>query len=198
MDQKQNLIQQILEIEQEMFISVPTEQEYNCQQDTESFKLHRTAQFVTWSSGALSSYLGDLEKARADEKNLMTIKYARMDDLIPRENHNPLVEKIAAIQYAWQKEMFSNYPAFMKGARPLDRSQDVSGATSFETYLTAELETYSDATLSLLYQDFAEKQSSGRNMAEESYEYLVRRLGYDNLDQVEERLRKGAGPSADQ
>ena len=92
-----------------MFLSVPADGDFSCQQYPDSFRLHRKAQFSIWSDDTLESYLYDLQRAEKEEKNLMTIKYARMDDLIPRENSNPLIDRIAEIQYRWQKELFHTY-----------------------------------------------------------------------------------------
>ncbi len=81
----------------------------------------------------------------------------------------------------------------MSGARPVEKSADSNSATSFETYLKNELKTYSDKTLTLLYEDIAAKQKSEINMAEETYELLVQATGYTSLKQAESilSLRKG-------
>jgi hypothetical protein len=118
MSQKEVLISKILDLKLEMFLTVPTEQKASCQEYPDSFRLHRRAQFALWSENTLRSYLKDLEKAETDGSNLMTIKYARMDNLIPCRNKNPLIQKIIDVQYRWQQEMFSKYPYLMKGARP--------------------------------------------------------------------------------
>jgi hypothetical protein len=130
----------------------------------------------------------------------MTIKYARMDDLVPRENHNPLIEEIAAIQCRWQQELFEKYPALMAGARPLSSSSngapssDSAVHTSFETYLRGELETYSDNTLSLLYRDMTDLLNRGINGSERVYERLTRELGYKSIEDADrvQRERRGS------
>ena len=120
----------------------------------------------------------------------MTLKYARMEKLITIINRNPKIEKILAIQHGWQREMFSKYPHVMSGARPLSKSAETSSVTSFETYLRGELETYSDRTLSLLYEDIKRKFDNRVNMAEETYEALVRASGMKSLEEAEKLKRK--------
>jgi len=183
--EKKELIQGILEIELEMFLSVKAKGNPSCQQDPKSFKVHRGAQFQVWSERTLQSYLGDLEKARDEGVNLMTLKYARMEGIIPQRNANPLIDDIAGLQYAWQKEMFAKYPRMMAGARDLSSGDDTEHRTSFETYLKGELETYSDETLASLHADMLEKKKKGINMSEEVYQILVRQYGYNSIDEVE-------------
>ena len=190
MSDKQEIIKEILEIELEMFLTVRTQQRSSCQDYPESFKLHRRVQFTAWSEETLKSYLKDLKNAVKEGVNLMTVKYARMDDLVPEENKNPLIGEIVKIQYGWQEEMFRKYPYLMGGARPLSRSEDNSRKTSFETYISGELETYSGATLELLYKDMSKKIEDGVNMSEEVYGYLVREMGYSSIDDAETKAKK--------
>jgi hypothetical protein len=190
MDEKQEIIKEILGIELEMFLTVRTQQRSSCQDYPESFKRHRRIQFTAWSEPTLKSYLNDLKEAVEKGTNLMTIKYARMDNLIPAENKNPLIDRIVEIQYGWQKEMFKRYPYLMGGARPLSTEEDSARKTSFETYLRGELETYSDTTLELLYKDMSEKLRRGMNMSEEVYGYLAGEMGYSSIDDAEQKTKK--------
>jgi len=182
MASREELITKIVELELEMFLAVPADGSYRCQQDPEGFGLHRRVQFSIWSEAALQSYLADLHRAREDGINLMTIKYARMQDLIARENRNPLIAEIIGIQYRWQEEMVQKYPYLMAGARHLPESDDNAEGTSFETYLRGELETYSDDTLALLHRDVTQLQKMGINGSEKIYDLLVKELGYDSIE----------------
>ena len=193
MADREKLIQQIVDSELRMFLSVPADGEYSCRQHPDSFRLHRSVQFSIWSDDTLASYLHDLERADKEKRNLMTVKYARMDDLIPRENFNPLIDAIADIQYQWQTEMFKQYPNVMAGARPLSEESDTPSRTSFETYLKGELETYSDNTLALLHRDLGALAEKGMNGSKMVYERLVREMGYSSLDEVEE-IQQGKRP----
>ena len=184
------ILKKIIDIELEMFIAVNSRQESGCQKHPESFRLHRWVQFLPWSYEALLSYLNDLIRAKSEGQNLMTLKYARMENLIPNINRNPLIDKIVSIQHNWQSEMFSKYPYFMRGARPLSSTVKTSMMTSFETYLRGELETYSDKTLSLLFADIEYMIDKGINMAEETYKALVRASGIKSLEEAEKLKRK--------
>ena len=186
---EKDIIDKILEIEKKMFLTVKTKDEAPCQRDIESFLLHRRAQFMPWSSEVVHSYLHDLEVAAQQGKNLMTLKYARMEDKIPILNNNPLIEKIVEISRDWQGEMIQHFPSIMRSARPLNDS-DSSGMVSYLTYLKAELETYSDNTIMLLYRLILLKKNQSINMSEEVYKYLVTEMGYESIADAESIMQK--------
>jgi hypothetical protein len=190
MADRKKLIEWVVESEFRMFLSVPADGDYSCRQHPDSFRMHRKAQFNIWSDDTLESYLHDLQRAEKEGKNMMTIKYARMDNLIPRKNFNPLIDRIAETQYRWQQEMFHTYPHFMTGARPLSEADDSALKTSFETYLKGELETYSDNTLSLLHRDLNNLAEKGINGSKLVYDYLVKELGYGSLEEAEQAQKK--------
>ncbi len=183
--EKLEIIDEIIQRELVMFLSVSSVAQSPCQQHPEQFELHRRAQFSCWSKETLASYLQDLTKAWETGANLMTLKYARMDNLIPPLNTNPLMDTILGHQCAWQQSMIEKYPGIMTGGRPLSRKEDSEMMTSFETYLRGELETYSDSTLALLNKDILDKHAQGISMAEEIYTWLVKEMGYGSLDEAE-------------
>lgn len=194
---KDNLISEIIEIEMKMFLSVPNSQKASCQKYPLRFEMHRRAQFLPWSEDTLESYLGDLDKAVKKSENLMTQKYARMDNLIPQINRNPLINKIVKIQLKWQEEVTSKYPNLMRRARPLSNYENSTEVMSFETYLAGELETYSDKTIGLLYRDICYKIRKKINMAEEVYSILVKEQGYGSIRKAERTIGKGQGNNID-
>ena len=185
--EKDRTIEEILDIELAMFLSVNSEQTSGCQDHPESFKLHRRVQFSVWSVDTLASYLADLRLAQDSGKNLMRKKYALMQGLIPQENTNLLIEAIVRIKIGWQAEMFRKYPALMRGARPLTDAEEDARMTSFETYARGELETYSDRTLERLHADLVAKRARGINVSEEVYELLAKASGYASLQEAERR-----------
>ncbi len=189
MMEKEKLITQILEIELDMFVSVRSRYPVACQDDPEGFRVMRSAQFVAWSEETLQSYLSDLKNAVDDGRNLMTLKYARMENLIPPLHENPQIDnmlnEIVGVQMAWQKEMFAKYPALMSRGRPLTDTERQEADTSFKTYLRCELETYSLMTLTHHFRDIMVKRSSGENMTEEIYVHMVSELGYSDLEEAE-------------
>jgi hypothetical protein len=188
MSEKDNLIENILELELSMFLNVPSRYPASCQENPDAFRLHRGAQFSVWSEETLQSYLGDLSKAKEQGHNLMTLKYARMENLVPPLNVNPIIEIIVHMELEAQREMFSRYPNFIGQGRSLE--DDSAGATSFKTYLRGELETYSDRTLELLYEDIRQIKDRGQNFAQQVYSNLVKNLGYHSIDELEDTLCK--------
>lgn len=184
-EKKRDLIVRITEIELRMFLTVSARERASCQEHPEEFKRNREAQFSTWSENTLKSYLNDLILAEAEKRNLMTLKYGRMQNILPGLNSDPLIEKIVNIQYMWQKKMFEKYPKMMSGARAIDKSEDNAVHTSFETYLRGELETYSGETLRLLYEDMEEYLRKKKNMNEALYTHFVQSLGYQTIEEVE-------------
>ena len=198
MGKKDELIREILEKELQMFLSVRAQEPVSCQQDPEGFRVNRAAQFSAWTEETLASYRVDLEMAVEQGRNLMTLKYARMENLIPKLHDDILVEnlidQIVSIQVAWQKEMMARYPYLMKGGRPLDDGEEALQTTSFVNYLRGELETYSADTLAHLYRDVTESQAKDRNMTLAIYENLVKSHGYASIEEAEaaaERRTKG-------
>jgi hypothetical protein len=189
MAEKDNIIDAILEIELQMFLTVNPQQTSGCQEHPESFKLHRRAQFAPWSEEALGSYLEDLHAAQAHGKNLMRRKYARMQGLLPPVENSPVLEEIVRLKMDWQRAMFRDYPAVMAGARPLTAESTRAQMTSFETYARGELETYSERTLGLLHRDLLEIQARGESLSEKVYDYLVRASGYASLKDTEMKLK---------
>lgn len=189
MEHKETIIDSIIKLELEMFLSVPTDQKSYCQEHPDHFQVHRRAQFISWSEAALQSYLNDLVNAKGKSRNLMTIKYARMGKILKRQNFSPYIEIIVAAMMAWQKKIIRSYPLLMQRARPCDQNEDSSAMISFETYLRAELETYSNATLKLLSDDIQKYQNMGINMPEQTYRYLASKMHFSSLKELEETVR---------
>ncbi len=186
---RDELIQEILEKELQMFLSVRAQEPVSCQQDPEGFRMTRAAQFSVWSEQTLASYREDLEKAVEQGQNLMTLKYARMEDLIPKLHDDILVDnlldQIVAIQLAWQKEIMAKYPYLMKRGRPLEEGEEALQTTSFVNYLRGELETYSADTLAHLYRDVTESLANDRNLTQAIYENMVKSHGYASIEEAE-------------
>lgn len=183
-----DLIEKIVDIEYRMFMSVNAEGPATCREDAEAFRIHRKSQIAQWSAETLENYLRDITEAEKAGQNLMTVKYARMDNLIPPVNTSDYIDKITEILIPWQEEFIRLYPRFMQKGRPLRSTDEGEGMVSFETYLRCELETYSERTLASLYGDVLRYRQQGKNMSRESYEYLVRALGYESLEKVEASL----------
>lgn len=190
---REELKNNILDIEIKMFQEVPVRECAACQNNMGSFRLIRGAQFVDWSEKTLQSFYNDLLKSEKEDKNLMTLKYARMEYLIECLNLDPLVEEITDIQFEWEKEIYTKYPNFISQmGRPLNESVEhtMNGAVSFKNYLRSELETYSSETLKLLHQDIMEYKKKGINMVEDIYLEVMANLGINSLEKAEEQAKK--------
>ncbi|MGA2547660.1 MAG: DUF4125 family protein [Rectinemataceae bacterium] len=187
-DPKAALIDGILELEMEMFLAVPTEGSCECKENIDLFGVHRKAQFQAWSEPTLRSYLEDLGTARRKGINLMTLKYARMEDKIPRYNTNPAIAELVDIMLAWQVEFLERHGRLKERARPLEHDDTDNPVRSFPHYLGSELETYSTRTLACLLEDIHAKRAAGVNMSEEIYRNVFDGLGYDSVDTAERSI----------
>lgn len=195
---KDALLEQILARELDMFLRVPTDGPCECKENQEQFAVQRRAQFQAWSERTLASYLADLEAAAAKGLNLMTLKYARMDGRIPPFNASPLIPELVEILLAWQREFLARHARLGQRARPLECEEGENAVRSFRRYLSAELETYSEATLTRLREEVRAKQEAGINMSEEIYAHLFRELGYGSIEAAEGSLPARDPPSSGQ
>lgn len=188
MPEKTDLIQNTLKIELEMFLSVPTDHPARCQDSPDGFKLARGSVFEAWSDATLEAYLEDLTRAQAAGRNLMTEKYARIDNRVPCMNMNPKIDDIVKIEAAWHKETQQKYPRLFAGppAEGLHR-------TPFEVYLRSELETYSDKTIDSYFVDAMNAKGQGQNLVEEKFGRMFQKLGFRSLAEAEEAVKKKSG-----
>jgi hypothetical protein len=176
----EELLRDIVAIELRMFLTVQTAAPTTCQEQPETFKLMRRAGFHVLSPETLESYLQDLQEALEEDSNLITLKYARIDELIPCLNNNPAIGKIVDIEERWFKELEQKYPLTFR-----NRAEFAAG-----TYLRSELETYSDHTLELYLKDVTKALHEGRNLTAERYTYLFKQLGYNSIDDMEHERKK--------
>ena len=186
MKNKRELIQEVIDLELDMFLNVRAREPASCQEDPEAFKFHRGVLFSVWSKAALESYRDDLVRTNAEGLNLMTLKYARMENSIPPLSENPLIDRIVEIEIAWAKELAAKYPKLHSRGRPID--EDGPGGTSIKTYLRGELETYSDNTLTLYHQNQNQALERKENLAEEVLLATVVGAGYGSLQEAEDGL----------
>lgn len=194
------LIDEILALEWEQFRAVENEDgPAPCQQDPAAFDIMRRSQLMTWPKPLLQSYRQDLLCAKAEGRNLMTEKYARMmESTAPEsyaalaealpvlsESHQKLVELVIVPQIRWMEQYVEKYPKLAAGNRRIYTSEDSLYETSYETYLRGELSTYSDKTLGLYQAFIRELLNSGRNLMLEVMENTVRFYGFSSLAHAE-------------
>ncbi len=175
---REELSKSIIEIELDMFERVRTSEPSVCKDRPETFKVMRGMAHFGLSTETLESYLEDLHDAQAEGRNLLTEKYARMDDLIPPLKVNRFIDDIVETEARWMKDLSERYPRTIKGG------------PGFELYLSSELETYSDQTLRLYCSDVSKAEKEGRNLAEERYTKLFHRIGYTSIDEIEKMSSK--------
>jgi hypothetical protein len=199
-----DLIAEIVKAEWKMFADVPNiGGKAACQEDYNTFEINRFAQAASWSEAALKSYLNDLTQAEKNGRNLLTEKYARMMQTTrPLEYANikhllpslapeipALINKIVDIVLEWEEQLLKKYPYILKKGRPIYSSQDTMYVTSTETYLRGELATYSLKTLRLYYENVFRQKSENINGAELTLDYMMRRYGFNSLEEANNRLK---------
>jgi len=179
---RDQLIEEIVGIELRMFLAVETPEPMPsaCQEQPDMLKLMRRASHWVLSDETLKSYLQDIQEAIEEDRNLMMLKYARIDNMIPILNNNPLIDKIVDIESQWFQELAEKYPLTFKGRS--DYSANV--------YLRSELETYSDRTLELYYKDISKAVTEGRNLTSNRYTYIFQQSGYSSIEEMEQDMRK--------
>jgi len=176
---REELLNEIIEIELRMFDQVRTSEPSLCKDRPGTFKVMRGMTHSVLSTKTLQSYLEDLQKAKAEGRNLLTEKYARMDNRIPPLKTNPIIDDIVEIEAHWMEELSQKYPrTFKRGP-------------GFKIYLSSELETYSDETLKLYFGDVSRAEKEGRNLAEERYNRLSQQIGYGSIDEMERKRGEG-------
>lgn len=182
-EDREDLIREIIAIELEMFGNVKARERAFCQELPDTFRTMRWMAHSVLSGDTLASYLDDLQQAAYAGRNLMTEKYARMENLIPPLKNDPeivaVLDEITETEQNWMKEFSQHYPGILQG--------DGSG---FAGYFRCELETYSDRTLKLYLSDVTDARDRGINLAEQSYVNLFKRLGYESLDDVVKETSK--------
>lgn len=187
MSSKQDIIETIVIIEWEMFRSVESAAPASCQNSPESFRGIRASIYEEWPEPALESYLRDLIRAREEERNLVSEKYARMDNLLPPLKENPLIEDIVRIEADWQEEIRNKYPMIYRSTcRTTDPADD---GGNFSVYLRSELETYGDKTIELYHEHVKRAEANHDNLSLRMLERLVKKSGYEDLENAEKQLR---------
>lgn len=178
---RESLIESITDLEQDMFTAVNNRGgESPCQQRLKTFRLMRWMTHSVHTLEYLESYLRDLQAAKESDRNLMTEKYARMEGLIP-SHITPEISFVVDTESTWMDELKTRYPFCFS-----------TQGQGFKTYAASELQTLSPESMTLYNQEVKDALVAGRNLLQERYENLYRRLGYASLELVEEEAEKKA------
>ena len=176
---KESLIQDIVERELAMFLATPNEGGPSvCQTRPQSFRLMRWMNHSTHDVSTLESYLDDLKDAEARGRNFMIEKYARMENRLPPLSTSPLLDEITDAESAFLREASAHYPHAITG----------NGHTASRNSGRSELETLSERTRKLYSAEVKRAQQEGRNLAEERYDNLWKRLGEGSLAAYDAKL----------
>lgn len=199
------LIDQVVALEWQLFQNVANVGgRAACQDNHETFSVMRSSQITAWSAVVLDSYLRDLTEAKAQGRNLLTEKYARMMEFTaPGEyariqHHLPqleqqallLIERIVEIHMAWNAEISDRFPDIRKRGRPASSTGDMLNITSVETYLRGELATYSPRTLELYYQNALEQKDQNINGAQIVLDAMVQQYGFLSLAEANKAMKR--------
>lgn len=182
------LLNNILTREWDMFVQVKSLHPAACQSAPDNFRTIRGSVFEMWTEEMLAAYLQQLEEAKACGRNLLTEKYARMDNLIPPLIENPLIDDIVAVSERWQQELQQRYPALYQSC--CRGTSPTGDGSNFSVYLRSELETYGDRAVGLYYQNVKDADDQKRNLSLEALQRLVQKSGYLDLDDAENYLSR--------
>ena len=200
---KEELINQIIAEEWEMFQNTQNVGGRAwCQDDKVQFDANRRAQFEIWNENTLRLYLIDLEKAKNENQNLVTLKYAYMmettapeeyellKDRIPEidEEKREYIERMSEMTASWCEQFAVHYPNLASHSRPARPIPSAPRITSALTYCKGELSTYSLETLkslNVIYEQYAAEQ---KNLFEKSVEKEIWFLLHKSLEEVEESM----------
>ncbi|MCR4806918.1 MAG: DUF4125 family protein [Lachnospiraceae bacterium] len=200
---ERDLVNELIMLEWQAFDKVQNEGgRAACQDDYATFSIMRRSQYETWTDDMLASFIDDFYSANEAGWNLITEKYARMEESTApaeyekiKESLPPvsdkkaaIVDQIAGIQVDWMEEFAARYPKAAANARSIRRETDTETNTSYETYLRGELMTYSDKTLALYGQFIVKLAGNGENLAVKIMENTASYYGYASLDAMEASL----------
>jgi hypothetical protein len=183
MGERDRFMQEILDREWEMFQEVKSATPASCQNAPDTFRKVRGSIFQLWPAELLGAYLIELTKAKRLGRNLLTEKYARMDNLIAPLTTNPSIEKIVDIETGWQEEIRQKYPAlYQRTCRSTDETGD---GTNFSIYLKCELETYGDTAIDIYFDWVHQAKLLGVNYSLTMLNHIVLKSGFKNIEEAE-------------
>ncbi len=182
-NERQRMIDSIIELELDMFLAVSNRGGTSvCQERPETFRTMRWTSHSVQSDAFLAAYLHDLKQAGLEGRNLMTEKYALMENLIPDLTTDPCVDELVQIEGDWRDALAERYPHVVRA----------DAGPHFRTYLGCELQTLSPKALALYRETVDKAVREGKNLLLERYENLFRKTGGGTMAEREEAMAKKA------
>ena len=119
-------------------------------------------------------------------------EFAAIEDQLPKAAPETmqLIEDIVNQHVVWKEELDSRYPVLGSLGRAARSAGDRMGMPSLETYMRAELKTYSPATVTLVHRDTIQHRSQGQNDAMATLLAQVQQYGFSSLEEAEEHQEK--------
>jgi YgiT-type zinc finger domain-containing protein len=188
MNLQQNCIQKIIKLEWAMFQKVRSLAPATCQSNPNAFTRIRGAIFRQWPFDVLAAYLEYLEAAQREGRNLLTEKYARMDNKIGAITDHPRLNDIVDIETQWQQQIRDRYPALYRRVCRDTNLED--NGSNFSVYLRCELETYGEKAIGHYYEWVKRGHKKGENHAIAMLQELVQAEGFLSIEQAENYFRK--------
>lgn len=203
---REQMIFDISQLEWEMFQHVyNTGGRASCQDDPDTFFRMRMSQWLAYSDQLLESYLEDCKTALSEGRNFYFEKYTRMMETtypeeyekvkqylpdIPAETRK-LVEKIVAVHRKWDEQVMRDYPNIRSQGRVLHTAEDnAASGSSTESYLRAELLTYSPKTLALVWEETEAAEQASGNLVRDIIANETKFYGYASLEEAEQKHQK--------
>ena len=98
------------------------------------------------------------------------------------------VDDIVAAHVSWKEDLDSRFPSLADRGRPLRSRDDRPGWVSMETYLRAELRTYSPKTIALYHRATMERLRKGESEAEQNLLHQVQQYGFEDIESAEKHF----------
>jgi hypothetical protein len=182
-----DVLKAIVDLETEMYRALNTEPPIT-DDKVPPFRTMRWMTYSVLSDATQSSWMRDLCAAKADGRNVLTEKYALMDNTIEHFHQSPLIPQIVEAEVAWMDKLHELYPHLVK--------REPKNVELFHRYSLCELESWSDRSLELYLADVTQALEEGRNLCEERYNNLHQRLGRESLAEMEKAAAAGSQPAA--
>ena len=114
-------------------------------------------------------------------------EYENVKEYLPdAEEKKQTAEQIVKIHLEWDAEMLAEYPNIRKRGRTATTDKDnAMDGSSMESYLRAELLTYSEKTLALLWNETKAAYENGENLLKQIITNETLFYGYHSLEEAE-------------